>query len=92
MLSKADGVLISLKVELTHFLNIRVIRLLGSESENTTPSNSPPFLYKSLRQYYSCLLTTNINRGELRGTENMKSKINVIVLYIGSCHLWQTKA
>lgn len=68
-----------LKVGLTHFLNIRVIRLLGSESENTTLSTAPPFLHKSLRQYYSCLWQSkfqHFNRGELRGTGKMKSKIN----------------
>lgn len=79
MLSKADGIWISLKVRLTHFLNIRVTRLLGSESENTTLSTSPPFLHKSLRQNYSCLWQPkfqHFNKGELRGTGKMKSKIN----------------
>lgn len=50
---------VSLKVGLTHFLNIRVIRLLGSESEHYTEQF--PFLHKSLRQYYSCLLSANIS-------------------------------
>lgn len=79
MLSKADGVWISLKVRLTHFSNIRVTRLLGSESENTTLSHSPPFLHKSLRQHYSCLLTANISTFQQRGAEKMKSKINKLI-------------
>lgn len=67
-----------LKVGLTHFLNIRVTGLLGSESENTTLSNPPPFLHKSLRQYYSCLWQSKFQHfkgGELRGTGKMKSEI-----------------
>lgn len=57
-----------IKVGLTQFLNIRVTRLLGSESENTTLSDPPPFLHKSLRQY-SCRLTVKISTFQQRGAE-----------------------